>query len=64
MADEQTPTPPPDATLERNLAQYIEAGSAAVAAAAAVADTYLHRPKAAPEPPKPQIELPPGTKRD
>jgi hypothetical protein len=37
--------------------------TASVAAAATVADVYLHRPKA-PEPPKPKIELPPGAKRD
>ena len=62
MTDEQTPTPS-DSRIERNLAQYIEAGSAAVAAAATVADVYLHRPMA-PDPPKPQIELPLGAKRD
>jgi hypothetical protein len=62
MTDEQTSTPP-DATSGRYLAQYIEAGSAAVVAAATVADVYLHRPKT-PDPPKPQIELLPGTKTD
>jgi hypothetical protein len=62
MTDEQTSTPP-DTTIERNLAQYIEAGSAAVVAAATVADVYLHRPKT-PDPPKSQIELPPGAKTD
>jgi len=62
MTDEPITTPEGE-TLNRNLAQYVEAGAAVVSAAAVVADTYLHRPQP-PEEPKPQIQLPPGVERD
>ena len=63
MSDEPITHADDDAPAYRSLAQYVQAGSDVVIAAAAVADVYLHRPQK-PEEPKPQIELPKGVKRD